>query len=74
MRPDIGPLDDALPEIATALTPAGVSLALVDRRRDLLLGPLATGGIFQFWERMQKRGLLPTGIVDTTSAVMPFSP
>lgn len=62
LRPDPGPLADELPEIAAALAAAGVSLSLVDRPRDLLLRPLATGGFFQFWERMQKRGLLPRGI------------
>ena len=59
LRPDTGPLDDALPELTAILAAAGVSLALVDRPRDLVLRPLATGGFFQFWERMQKRGLLP---------------
>lgn len=61
LRPDTGPLDDALPGIATALAGSGIHLALVDRPRDLILRPLATGGFFQFWERMQKRGLLPAG-------------
>jgi deoxyribodipyrimidine photo-lyase len=62
LRPDTGPLADNLPEVAAALAAAGVSLSLIDRPRDLLLRPLATGGFFQFWERMQKRGLLPGGI------------
>jgi hypothetical protein len=61
LRPEIGPLDDALPAVARHLGQAGIRLALVDRPRDLLLRPLATGGFFQFWERMQKRGLLPGG-------------
>ncbi len=59
LRPDTGPLDDALPDVIAALAGAGIHLALVDRPRDLVLRPLATGGFFQFWERMQKRGLLP---------------
>lgn len=59
LRPDVGPLDDALPEIVAALSDAGVHLSLVDRPRDLVLRPLANSGFFQFWERMQKRGLLP---------------
>lgn len=67
LRPDTGPLDDALPEISAALASAGVSLALIDRPRDLLLRPLATGGFFQFWERMQKRGLLPGAIASAGS-------
>jgi deoxyribodipyrimidine photo-lyase len=59
LRPDVGPLGDELPRIAAALAEAGIHLSLVDRPRDLVLRPLATGGFFQFWERMQKRGLLP---------------
>ena len=59
LRPDIGPLDDALPGLAAALGEAGIHLSPVDRPRDLILRPLATGGFFQFWERMQKCGLLP---------------
>jgi hypothetical protein len=62
LRPDTGPLADDLPEIAAALAAGGVALSLMDRPRDLILRPLATGGFFQFWERMQKRGLLPGGI------------
>jgi hypothetical protein len=59
LRPEVGPLDDALPGVIAALAGAGIHLALIDRPRDLVLRPLATGGFFQFWERMQKRGLLP---------------
>lgn len=62
LRPDIGPLDDTLPEIIAALSDAGIHLSLFDRPRDLILRPLATGGFFQFWERMQKRGLLPVPV------------
>jgi deoxyribodipyrimidine photo-lyase len=65
LRPDVGPLDDAMPEIVAALSDAGIHLSLIDRPRDLVLRPLATGGFFQFWERMQKRGLLPGGIAST---------
>ncbi len=59
LRPDTGPLDDALPSISASLAAAGIHLALIDRPRDLVLRSLATGGFFQFWERLQKRGLLP---------------
>jgi hypothetical protein len=69
LRPEVGPLGDALPSIAAALAGAGIHLALVDRPRDLVLRPLATGGFFQFWERMQKRGLVHPGIADTISVV-----
>ena len=62
LRPDTGPLDDALPDVIAALAGAGIHLAFVDRPRDLVLRPLASGGFFQFWERMQKRGLLPVPV------------
>ncbi len=68
LRPEVGPLDDALPMVAAALAGAGIQLALVDRPRDLVLRPLATGGFFQFWERMQKRGLVHPGIADPAFA------
>jgi len=55
LRPEIGPLDDALPAVRTALAAAGVSLALVDRPEDLALRPLATRGFFQFWEKLRPR-------------------
>jgi len=54
LRPEVGPLDDALPGLTAALAAAGIRLALVDRPRDLALRPLATAGFFQFRERMLK--------------------
>lgn len=59
LRPDVGPLSDEIPRITATLAAAGIHLSLTDRPRDLELRPLATGGFFQFWEKMQKRGLLP---------------
>lgn len=59
LRPEPGALADALPRIRQALLAAGVRLVLLDRPRDLELRPLASGGFFQFWEKMQKRDLLP---------------
>lgn len=55
LRPEVGPLDDALPRITAALAAAGIRLGLVDRPQDLALRPLATAGFFQFRERMLKR-------------------
>lgn len=54
LRPEVGPLDDALPGITAALAAAGIRLAWVDRPEDLALRPLATAGFFQFRERMLK--------------------
>jgi deoxyribodipyrimidine photo-lyase len=56
LRPEVGPLDDALPGITAVAAAAGIRLALVDRPQDLALRPLATAGFFQFRERMLKRG------------------
>jgi hypothetical protein len=33
---------------------AGINLVLCDRPEDSALRPLATGGFFGFWEKMQK--------------------
>ncbi|TAE78268.1 MAG: hypothetical protein EAZ65_05015 [Verrucomicrobia bacterium] len=55
LRPEVGALDDALPQVTTKLAAAGIRLALVDRPQDLALRPLATAGFFQFRERMLKR-------------------
>jgi deoxyribodipyrimidine photo-lyase len=54
MRPEIGPLHDQLPDIQATLAQAGIGLLLIDRPEDLVLRPLATGGFFGFWEKMQK--------------------
>jgi deoxyribodipyrimidine photo-lyase len=59
LRPDVGPLGDALPDLMEKLAAMGVRLALVDRPRDLTLQPLATSGFFKFWETLQKNNLLP---------------
>jgi len=53
LRPEVGPLDDRLPEIRVTLNNANIHLALVDRPNDLKLRPLATGGFFQFWEKLR---------------------
>jgi deoxyribodipyrimidine photo-lyase len=59
LRPDVGPLADALPALSPALERAGIRLVWVDRPRDLVLRPLATAGFFGFWESLKQRGLLP---------------
>lgn len=52
MRPDPGPLDDALQEVRNALAAAGVRLALMDRPEDVVLRPLAKRGFFDFWKKL----------------------
>lgn len=59
LRPDIGPLDDMMGALIPQLKRSGISLAMVDRPRDLELRPLASSGFFKFWETMGKRNLLP---------------
>ncbi len=54
MRPETGPLLDSLPPLHAALAQASIRLVLIDRPEDLGIRPLATGGFFQFWERVRK--------------------
>jgi hypothetical protein len=54
MRPEIGPLDDQFHDLQVMLTKVGIGLVLFDRPEDLVLRPLATGGFFGFWEKMQQ--------------------
>ena len=54
LRPEVGPLNDSLPTLRASLADAGVRLILIDRPEDLQIRPFATGGFFQFWERLQK--------------------
>jgi deoxyribodipyrimidine photo-lyase len=54
MRPEIGPLHDQLDHLQAALSIAGIELILFERPEDLALRPLATGGFFGFWEKIQK--------------------
>jgi hypothetical protein len=54
MRPEIGPLHDQLGHLQAALSNADIELIFFDRPEDLALRPLATGGFFGFWEKMQK--------------------
>ncbi len=68
LRPDVGPLNDELPEIQRVLDDAGIHLALFDRPGDLALRPLARRGFFDFWKKLAPRirekhepGLFPVG-------------
>jgi deoxyribodipyrimidine photo-lyase len=54
VRPEVGPLHDALPAIRASLAQAGVRLVLTDRPEDLRIRHFASGGFFQFWERLRK--------------------
>ena len=54
IRPEIGPLNDSLPQLRAALSQAGIRLILIDCPQDFSIRHFATGGFFQFWERVQK--------------------
>jgi len=54
MRPEIGPLHDSLPALRASLAQVGVSLVFIDRPEDLRIRPFASGGFFQFWDRLRK--------------------
>ena len=55
LRPDVGPLDEDLPDLRRSLDAADVSLTISDRPEDLELRPLASHGFFQFWEKLRPR-------------------
>lgn len=62
LRPEVGPLHDSLPSLRAAFAKEGIRLALIDRPEDLRVRPFATGGFFQFWERLRKTLVAnPTG-------------
>jgi hypothetical protein len=54
VRPEIGPLHDSLPVLRARLAQAGVRLVLLNRPEDLRIRHFASGGFFQFWERLRK--------------------
>lgn len=54
LRPEVGPLADSMPALRESLARAGIQLILMDRSEDVRIRPLATGGFFQFWERLKK--------------------
>jgi deoxyribodipyrimidine photo-lyase len=58
LRPEIGLLHDEMASLVSEFAAVGIHLALVERPRDLEMRSLATGGFFQFWEKMQKQGLI----------------
>lgn len=66
VQPEIGPLHDSLPRLRTALAEAGVRLVLIERSEDRNIRQFATGGFFQFWERLQKT--LVTNTTKSTSS------
>jgi deoxyribodipyrimidine photo-lyase len=55
MRPAVGPLADALPEIESALQRDGRSIHWCRRRWDELRWPDASSGFFPFWEQTRAR-------------------
>jgi deoxyribodipyrimidine photo-lyase len=59
LRPEVGALADALHDARCQFAAAGVRLVYLDRPRDVELRPLASGGFFKFWQKMQKRELVP---------------
>ncbi len=52
VRPEIGPLNDTLPEVEQSLSMKGMDLHLVEREEDLLLQGAAKGGFFSFWKSL----------------------
>ena len=54
MRPEIGPLHDQIENLQIMLKKSGIDLVLLDRAEDLAQRPLATGGFFGYWEKVQK--------------------
>lgn len=61
LRPEIGPLHDSLPRLRARLAQAGVRLVLLNRPEDLWVRPFASGGFFQFWERLRKTLVVNSG-------------
>ena len=60
LRPETGPLHDSLPALRSALSQAGIRLVLIDRPEDVRIRHFASGGFFQFWERIQKALFTPS--------------
>ena len=54
IRPEVGLLGSGIISLSEILAVEGIRLVLIDRPRDLALRPLAIGGFFKFWEKMQK--------------------
>lgn len=55
MRPAVGPLADALPEIESALQHARLAIHWCRRRWDEMRWPDAASGFFPFWEQTRAR-------------------
>lgn len=60
LRPEVGPLSDSLPALRATLAQAGIRLILIDRHEDQQIRHFATGGFFQFWERLRKSLVAPS--------------
>ena len=66
LRPETGPLHDSLPALRSALSQAGVRLVLIDRPEDVHIRHFATGGFFQYWERIQESLFAPSAKPDSS--------
>ena len=66
LRPETGPLHDSLPALRSALSQAGVRLVLIDRPEDVRIRHFATGGFFQYWERIQESLFAPSAKPDSS--------
>jgi len=72
LRPEVGPLNDSLKTLRIALSQAGIRLVLIDRPEDLRIRHFATGGFFQFWERIRKT-LFAASVLDHSSKTQQLS-
>lgn len=62
IRPQVGPLNDSIPALCDTLAQAGVRLILISRPEDSDIRHFATGGFFQFWDRLRKMLVTPSPI------------
>jgi|GEM_PF-4958099 len=72
LRPEVGPLKDSLKTLRIALSQAGNRLVLIGRPEDLRIRHFATGGFFQFWERIRKT-LFAASVLDHSSKTQQLS-
>ena len=72
LRPEVGPLNDSLKTLRIALSQAGIRLVLIDRPEDLRIRHFATGGFFQFWDRIRKT-LFAASVLDHSSKTQQLS-
>ncbi|MEP4077215.1 FAD-binding domain-containing protein [Haloferula sp.] len=55
LRPEVGPLGDRVAALQENLAASGIGLILMDRPEDIVVRPLAKGGFFGFWKKMQQQ-------------------